>query len=182
MRTFYSFLVMAVLALTLISCSGGKNNWSLYTSGEGGFSVKMPGKPEKSDKVIPTAFGKQKVNFITWKPSTLSIDKFKLFQVTFTNCPAQYVNDSVLRDYMLDSSIRMRQRDFTEKVDIASEAIELNGYPGRAFIFDGQGTIVNVKQCIVNGRLYDLTVISKSEQGTNAEISEFFNSFQPMLQ
>lgn len=182
MRSVYSLLAVAICSIVLFSCGGGSNSWSLYTSGEGGFSVNMPGKPEKTDKVILTAFGKQKVNFITWKPSALAIDKFKLFQVSFTNCPPQYANDTVMRDYMLDSCIRMRKKDFTEKVDFPAETIELNGYPGRAFIFDGQGTIAIVKECIVNGRLYDLTVIAKSEQGTNPEIAQFFNSFQPLLQ
>lgn len=182
MRSFFNLVAVALSAVLFFSCTGGNSNWSRYTSGEGGFSVNMPGKPEKTDKVLVTAFGKQKVNFVSWKPSALAIDKFKLFQVSFTNCPAQYGTDTVMRDYMLDSCIRMRKKDFTEKVDFPAETIELNGYPGRAFIFDGGGTIVNVKQCIANGKLYDLTVISKSDQSTNAEISEFFNSFQPLLQ
>jgi len=84
-----------------------------------------------------------------------------------------------MREVMLDSSISMRKKDFTDK-DFPSQAIELNGFPGRAFIFDmpSNNTIAIVKECFVNNRRYDLTVVAKRDQGTNVEIANFFNSFQ----
>ena len=174
--TFFSAVMLSLFMLA--SCGGGKEQWAVYTSGEGGFSVRMPGKVDKTDKTEVTPFGKQKTHFVTWKPSAMAINKFKLFQVSYTECPQKFIADTVLLDVMLDSSIRMRYRDFTEKVDVQGERIELNGYPGRAFIYDGKDDITIVKQCITNGRKYDLTVIVKKDQGTNPEISEFFNSFQ----
>jgi hypothetical protein len=172
----------AVLILSLsffASCGGNDDKWAVYTSGEGGFSINMPAKPEKTEKVEVTPFGKQKVHFITWKPSTFSIDKFKLFEVSYTDCPSRFSADSVIADFMLDSSIRMRIKDFTEK-DYPAETIMLNGYPGKSFILDNGGNTVIVKQCITNGRRYDLVVVGKSGQGTNHEISEFFNSFKAL--
>lgn len=142
----------------------------------------MPPNTVKSEKVEVTAFGKQKVHFITWKPSTFSIDKFKLFEVSYTTCPPSLVRDSMMVDFMLDSCIRMRKLDFTEKEGIAVQNIELNGYPGRAFFFDvpNASQIVIVKECITNGRKYDLTVIANKDQGTNSEIARFFDSFQTL--
>ena len=80
---------------------------------------------------------------------------------------------------MLDSTVNMRKKDFTER-DFPSEAIELNGYPGRAFIYDmpSNNTVAIVKECFVNSRKYDLMVVAKKDQGTNEEVSNFFNSFQ----
>lgn len=179
MQSIARFSVL-VLSLTFFaSCGGNNDKWAVYNSGEGGFSINMPAQPEKTEKVEVTPFGKQKVHFITWKPSTFAIDKFKLFQVSYTDCPPRFASDSIMVDFMLDSSIRMRKKDFTEK-DFGAETITLNGYPGKSFILDNGGNTVIVKQCITNGRRYDLVVIAKNGQGTNPEIGEFFNSFKAL--
>ncbi len=178
----YSYLKLSVLVaalLFLVSCGGNNNDWAQYTSGDGGFSVLMPANPVKSEKIEVTAFGKQKVHFITWRPSTFSIDKFKLIQVSYTDCPARFAGDSVMTDFMLDSSINMRKKDFTDK-DFVAETITLNGYPGKSFILDNGGNTVIVKQCITNNRRYDLVIVAKNGQGTTPEVGKFFNSFQAL--
>lgn len=179
MRSSIYIIALCVISVYLSACGGAKSGWAVYTSGEGGFTVEMPADPKKTQKDEITAFGKQTVHFISWKPSTFSIDKFKLFQVSYTNVPASLASDSIMMDVMMDSCIRMRVKDFTEK-DVNTEPIELNGYPGRAFIYDvpGNNTIAIVKQCIVNNKRYDLTVVAGRDQGTNPEINRFFNSFQ----
>ena len=180
MGYFLKFSAIIAMCIAWVACGSKDNSWTPYTSGEGGFTITMPSKPVKTEKTEVTPFGKQVVHFITWKPSSLSIGKFKLFQVSYTDCPPRFTNDSVMMDVMLDSSIRMRKKDFSEK-DFPTEVINLNGYPGRALIFDAPGNqVVIVKQCITNNRRYDLTVIGKMEQGTNAEINTFFNSFQAL--
>ncbi len=174
----YSFYLGS--CLLILSCGGKKeSDWYTLKSGEGGFTVNMPSKPVKSDKTEVTAFGRQAVHFYTWKPGTFSIAKFKLFQISYTDCAPRLVSDSVMMELMLDSAINMRKKDFTEK-EIVSQHIELNGYPGTAFIYQvpNDNTIAIVKECITNGRKYDLTVICKRDQATNEEINQFFNSFQ----
>jgi len=171
----------AIMGLTILqSCSGDNRNQMVkYTSSPGGFTVLFPGSPKLTDKTEVTPFGKQVVHFVSWRPSAVAIYKIKLFEVSYTACPASLMNDTVMLGIMLDSSIKMRQKDFIEK-DIHIESIELNGYQGRSFIYEipHANSIAIVKQCIVNNRKYDLTVIATTNQGTNPEISEFFNSFQ----
>jgi len=165
----------------LISSCGDKNNeWAKYVSKDGGFSVYMPTPVTRSDKMEVTAFGKQMTHFITWKPSSFAIAKFKLFQVSYTNCPEVFTRDSLKRNQSLDSAINMRKSDFTELRDIEAVPIELNGYPGRCFIYEERNgnTLVIVKICIVNNKKYDITVVAKKDYPTNTEISNFFNSFQ----
>ncbi|MBC7553922.1 MAG: hypothetical protein H7257_08085 [Taibaiella sp.] len=181
MRTIVTTFSLFIVGLQLVSCGSNQvDTWAVYTSGEGGFSVEMPAKPQKSEKIEVTAFGKQKVNFITWKPSSFSIDKFKLFEVSYTNCPAGVIGDSAKTKFFLDSSIKLRANDFTER-GIAVQEVDINGYPGRAFIYEvaGENTVI-VKQCLTNNRRYDLVVIAKSGQGTNPEIARFFDSFQAL--
>ncbi len=181
MKTLMHCVAFLGICLTLGSCVGNVGNkaWYTFDCPEGGFRINMPEKPVKSDKVEVTAFGKQTVHFYTWKPKTFSIAKFKLFQISYTDCPPRYISDTIMGSVMLDSSIRMRTHDFTEKDDVKFEHIEINSYPGRAFFYDvpHDNNVVIVKQCFANNRRYDLVVVTKSDQGTNPEVAEFFDSF-----
>jgi hypothetical protein len=177
MRSLLQFAFMILCCCTLLSCSNKEKEWVTYTSGDGGFSVLMPANPVKREKTEVTPFGKQVVHFISWKPSSFSINKLKLFEISYTDCPSRYITDSIMQSVMLDSSINMRKKDFTEK-DFPSENIEFNSYPGRAFILDVKDDITIVKEFFANNRRYDLVVVVKKTQGSNAEAASFFNSFQ----
>ena len=172
------FLNLFTLIVILTSC-GKKESWSKQSFPEGGFTIEMPSDIKKTEKKENTVFGKQTTHFIAWKPSSFAIDKFKLFQVSYTDCPANVPADTNLMNLMLDSAIEIRKKDFTESEIIESQNIELNGYPGRAFFYDAPkgNTIVTVKLCITNNKLYDLVVISKKNYSTNGEMGNFFNSF-----
>lgn len=179
MRFVKNLFCIFFIAVLFISCGGNTGQWAKHNVPEGGYSISMPADAKKTEKKEFTAFGKQTTHFLTWKPSSFAIDKFKLFQVSYTNCPANVMADSNLMNLMLDSAIDIRKRDFSESEIIQSENIELNGYPGRAFFYDAPkgNTIVTVKICIANNRLYDLVVISKKNYSTNTEMGNFFNSF-----
>ena len=185
--TTCSRFILGSLAFCLIgvfcSCGNGSTTkWTTYTSADGGFTINMPNETKTSEQVLPTPFGKQTVHFIMWKPSSLTIDKFKLFQISYTACPSRVVTDSSGTQNVLDSSINQRVKDFAD-VDVDIENISVNGYPGRAFIFDQPdfSTIAVVKECIVNNKIYDLTVIMKRNYATNEEVSNFFNSFKVQM-
>jgi hypothetical protein len=177
MRAFANPIVICLTFLVCLSCSTHRNKWTKYSDRT--FSASMPEGAVLSDKQEVTPFGKQSVHYVTWKPSTLELNKFKLFQVSYTDCPARFTGDSMKMNAALDSSINIRKRDFTEN-DVASQPIEINGYPGRAFILDPprDNVITIVKQVIANNKRYDLVVIAKRDYPTNEEISHFFNSFQ----
>jgi len=174
-------LTILLLALTVLSSCGAEHNaWSVESVADGGFTINIPTPIEKTQKTEVTPFGKQVRHFVRWKPSSFAIDKFKLFEVSYTNCNPAAIADSSNLNIMLDSAIEMRKRDFSEVDILESQAIELNGYPGRAFFYDAPkgNTMVTVKICIAGNRLYDLVVIAKKNYSTNTEASTFFNSFK----
>ncbi len=181
MRKFIHLVSIGLCILLLPACSEEKfSSWSRYTSQSGAFSIEMPPHPKTVDKTEATVFGKQVVHYVTWKPGTFALDKFKMFQVSYTDCPQRFTSDSTTLNAALDSSINHRKTDFTEIDDIVSQPIQLNGYKGRTFIYsrEGDNTVTIVKEYIIQNKKYDLTAIVKKNYNTSAEINTFFNSFQ----
>lgn len=180
MRMMRLTLQLVVIALLFAACGAEHNSVSVQNFPEGNFSAFMPSPIQKVEKTEETVFGKQARHFVKWQPSTFSIDKFKLFEISYITCPPSVSADSVRLNQVLDSAVEMRKKDFSEVDEIGSQAIELNGYPGRAFFYDAPkgNTIVTVKICVAGGRLYDLVVVAKKNYSTNAEASNFFNSFK----
>ena len=174
MRPGTSIVIAAVSLLFFASCKD-ETPWAQYTSKDGGFSVFMPVNPIKSDKKI----GKQTVHYVSWTPTSLALNKFKLFEVSYTDYAAGVPADTMQINTLLDTAIAQRKRDFFEG-DIGSQPISLNGYRGRAFIYQPErgNTTTIVKECMVGSRRYDITVIAKKDYPTNDEINRFFNSFQ----
>lgn len=175
-----SLVVVLGLLIFLCSCSGSSSDWATHNSKAGGFSVQMPAPVANLKKNEVTPFGKQDRHFVRWKPSSFSISRFKLFEVSYITCPAYVSADSMAMARVLDSAIELRKNDFSDVDMIESQAIELNGYPGRAFFYDAPkgNTLVSVKICIAGNKLYDLVAIVKKDYSTNTEVANFFNSFK----
>ena len=179
MRNLVKTVLLIAPVFLFSRCSNNETKWQKFNANEGGFTIDMPSPVTKSEKQIPFFYGKQIVHFYTWKPATFEIQKFKLFQVSYANCPARTTSDTNYLRAVLDSAIELRKKDFTEKTEIESEDIDFNGYMGRAFFYDGGGnTLVTVKEFIANSRLYDLTIISNKNYPTANEANNFFNSIQ----
>ena len=177
MRTLVK-LTLICTAIFISSCHPNNIPWEKYTSNEGAFSVYMPSPVKKKDKKGYSIFGRDvTTHFVYWEPPTFTIDKFKLFQVAYTDCPANFCTDTALMNTMLDSAILTRRRDYTD-IELPIQNIALNGYAGRAFFYDKEGSmLISVKTCIVNNRIYDFVLVSKKNYATNNEVSSFFDSF-----
>ncbi|GAA4466205.1 hypothetical protein GCM10023093_19930 [Nemorincola caseinilytica] len=174
------FLFSILFAIVLPSCSRDDTGWKTHTIPEGNFSADMPSPVQKAEKTEVTVFGKQVRHFVRWKPSSFAIDKFKLFEVSYTDCPANVLTDTFRLNMILDSAVEMRIKDFSENDIIDYQKIELNGFMGRAFFYDTPkgSTTVSVKICIAEGKLYDLVVVAKKDYAINEDMSKFFNSFK----
>ena len=174
MRLYINIIIVTAFFCILSSCTD-ETPWTQYTSKEAGFTIFMPAGAVKTDKKI----GKEVIHYITWKPTSFALNKFKMFEVSYTDYPGNIGADTVMLNSLLDTAINQRKKDFNE-TDIVSQAISINGYRGRAFIYEVPkgNTITIVKECIAGNRRYDVTVIAKKDYPTNDEINRFFNSFQ----
>jgi hypothetical protein len=173
MRVCINVVIIAVFCV-LSSCKDA-TPWAQYTDKPGGFTIFMPGNPVRSDRKV----GKQLIHAVGWKPTTFALNKFKAFEVSYTDYPGTAGSDTGRLSTLLDNTINLRKKDFTE-LDVESQPITINGYPGRAFFYEPPrgNTITTVKECIVGDRMYDLMVTAKKDYPVNEEMSRFFNSFQ----
>ena len=178
MRAFINLLVIISVVFTLQACHE-KHGWIKYSSNEDGFTIYLPAAPLKSVKQEMTAFGKQAVHYVTWKPATFDINKLKLLQVSYTDCPRRGSMDIPLRNAILNISLDLIKKDFTES-ELQNVPISIEGYPAMAFIFDDdkETLVAIVKACIANNRIYFITAVVKKDYPTNNELNIFFNSFQ----
>jgi len=112
-----SLFYIICFSFFLVSCGGKNDKWTTHNVTEGGFSVGMYAPIEKTKKTEVTIFGKQERHFVSWKPSSVAIDKFKLFEVSYINCPASAIADSIQLNATLDKAIDLRKNDFSE-VDV----------------------------------------------------------------
>ncbi len=179
MRACNSFIAILVVAALLFSSCHPSSRSERYSSNADGFSVYFPAKPVTAVKQERTIFGMQAVHYVTWKPGTFDINKLKLLQVSFTDCPRSASADSMRIAVTLDSSINMLMRDYSE-FDIESHEISMDGYPGRSFIFldDKENSSTVVRQILTNNKIYTLTAVSKKDYPANDELNSFFDKFQ----
>src|ERR1700684_4024027 len=105
MRRFLSLVVISSVVFMLSACTSGSLKWRKYTAGDGTFSINMPDGYVKTEKSENTVFGRQVVHYVTWKPSVFALGKFKLFQITYTDCPKGYTSDTLSLGALLDRSI-----------------------------------------------------------------------------
>ncbi len=173
-------IVLISFVFAFSSCSHDDRGWKTHQITEGNFSIEMPAPIEKVDKKEVTVFGKQTRHFVHWKPSSFAIDKFKLFEVSYVDCPTSVITNPDRLNRVLDSAVDMRMKDFSEVDIIESQPIEFNGYPGRAFFYDAPkgNTSVSVKICVADGKLFDLVVVAKKNYAVNEDMSRFFDSFR----
>lgn len=177
MRALINLTVIVSVLLILPACHS-KRGWVKYSSNADGFTVFMPAAPKTLVKQEQTAFGKQTVHYIFWKPATFDINKLKLLQVSYYDCPRHSRLDSTQLNAILDSNISHLKQNYTE-LDLQSERISIEGYPGRAFIFEDEkeNSTNIVKAIFANNKIYIITAITKRDYPTNTELNIFFDSF-----
>ncbi len=94
MHKLSHLVILCTLFLVLSSCAEKETKWDKYNVPEGNFSIQMPVDAKKFIRQEETIFGKQAVHYLSWKPSTFSLNKIKLFQVTYTTCPRSAMSDT----------------------------------------------------------------------------------------
>jgi hypothetical protein len=160
--------LMPLVALVLASC-GGEASKDLETLKGDGFTVSMPGKPERSEQSVPTAKGTVKAVSYT------SDSEEKAFSIGYTTLPSGVAGD--LRGAIAGGAANVRGTVKDEK------ATTYQGFKARdariTNAANNKGTLF-VRAILAKGRLYVLQFIGEGKNLTKAPAAytEIINSLK----
>jgi hypothetical protein len=157
---------MGSVVLVLAGCGGV--HWQEHTSNDGGFKVLMPGAPKKESHTVETSNGP-----ITFNAAVVELPP-GAFVASWADLPPKVPID-------LDKSIRQIAERYRGKVEGTPEALEKDGFPGKAFVLQTQEPAGHAVGRIyqVRNRLYVLLAVGTNvkEKGS-AETNRFFDTFK----
>lgn len=149
--------------------------WKQYTSTEGRFTVLMPGTPKTERQTQNTQLGPINIQAFAVARQQESVAYIVAYS-DFPNNFVQKANIQKLLDGARDGALRAAQGKL-----LSQRNISLNGYPGREFEFvNPVGLITKNRMYLVNGRLYQVIVVTKqdTQKYLSRSIAGFLNSFK----
>lgn len=164
------FLAALALALFVFACSLPAK-WE--TVSEGGFSVELPGKPNKQTQTVNTPAGPIAINMFTTETGG------EAFIVGYNDFPAQAAN-IVPAETILNSARDGAIKNVNGKVT-SERSINLNGNPGKEFVGDSttpmEGTF-SARIYWVKPRLYQVLYVHRKGTAASENGQKFMNSFK----
>jgi TonB family protein len=144
-------------------------SWKKFESQRGGFSVLFPGTPEEDTQKV--AEDGQEV--------VVRVLKFKAlaeYTVMYLDIPAgQTVNVEAARK-VLDASARQAFEMF-QATPLEQKEITLDGHPGLSYVVRlPEGVVMRLRAYAAPGRLYQLMILTPSEQGATDDQRRFYEA------
>jgi hypothetical protein len=168
-RKFWIQTAVASLLFAASACAVTPE-MQTFTSAEGRFTVKMPGTAQQREKTRQLNDGKTAYEhqfFVSLENNHVAY--MLMYNDLSSGTPAgkpQEVFD------------RIRDGMAAGKTLVSDSVIQLNGTPGRAIVVrDGKGTLYQIHEFLVGGRLYQLIVSAESGY-TADQVDAFMNSFR----
>ncbi len=151
--------------------------WKLFTSPDGGFSVRMPGDPSPGVQSVPTAAGTLTLHTFLWQ------DETSAFYAGYADYPpalVQGANVKRLLDGARDGAIAMVHGTL-----IGEQDVTMAGMPARQVVIQAsypaslQTITVTARFGMAGNRQYQLQALSAGVPGPaeSARIEAFFASF-----
>ncbi len=153
------------------------DRWTLFTSQEGGFSVRMPGDPSPGVQSVPTAVETLTLHTFLWQDASSG------YYAGYADYPAALMRGADVKrllDGARDGAIAMVQGTL-----IGEQDVTMAGMPARQVAIQAsypglpQGFVVTARFGMAGNRQYQLQAISAGVPGPaeSARIEAFFASF-----
>ncbi len=159
-----------VLLFALLACKGTK--WTEFTSKEGGFAVLLPGTPKVERKTTPSAVGPLAFTMHTVELGFGSV----AYIASYNDYPPSLIADSdpnTILDGVVEGAMGSKQNLKH------SEAITLDGHPGREFTGTVKEGYEYTSRCyLVKQRLYQINVVSTPGKVSAEDKLKYFGSFR----
>jgi hypothetical protein len=141
-----------------------------YYSADGRFSVLFPGEPEESLQSVRTAVGQINLVMLT------AGSKTSAFVVGYADYPRNVVESSdpeEMLDGARDGAVGNVGGRLTDET-----TLDFHGHPAREIRVEvAKKTSIRARVILIENRLYQVMVVSKSARILDGKGSEFFDSF-----
>lgn len=152
------------------------DTWVDHLDAEGGFSVRLPGKPTISTAKIPTEAGEFELHSANYEVPFRDI----YVAVMWSALPAVLVEIGDT-EKMLDGGVDGMVSSINGTLAEPARHIELGDHPGREVRLtasvDGKQAKARARMFVVHDRLFQMLVASESSEMYDPEIDKLFASF-----
>lgn len=148
--------------------------WKKFTSTDGRFTILMPGNPKRERQTQNTKIGPINIQSFAVERKQEGV-AYIVAYADLPNSIAQRANAQKVLDGSREGALRVAQGKLLNQRNIS-----LSGYPGREIEFvNPKGLITKNRVYLVNGRLYQIVVVTKQEtqKYLSGSIAGFLNSF-----
>ncbi|MEA5582646.1 hypothetical protein VB620_15000 [Nodularia harveyana UHCC-0300] len=149
--------------------------WQVYTAPDGGFTVLMPGQPEKDTQIQKTYMGEINLEMFVAEPPKQQV----AYLVVYNDFPYSYgeiTDPEVILNNARDMALKTTRSNLIRQGQVRT----YSGIPGKEIEYvNTGGKITRNRMYVLNGRLYQVMAItSKKQQRTLAKtITGYLNSF-----
>ncbi|NND52313.1 MAG: hypothetical protein HKN54_07895, partial [Flavobacteriaceae bacterium] len=166
--------------LCCVSILSAQDSWVTTSNLEHGYSIEFPKTPALQSQQVPTEVGNLSMDYYMLDLSTDASSKNLVYMSAYTTYPAnESYSDEGLQNSMLDGSVDGAVKNINGKL-LSSEHIKFQGYRGRyaKISIYNDAYIVNLKNILVDNRLYFVQVITLKANDDNSDLKRFMTSFE----
>jgi hypothetical protein len=171
MRTGFKNVLILLVLLTMLGPAVEKltamNRWQTYTNQDGGFSVRLPGKPEEDFRRVPAPSKSVPVRYV----AAQAPDGSGIYGVAYMDLPAA-VRDPREAVQRMEAVPQALKGQLLSKYDVT-----VQGHQGREYRFQRDKSVTTLRVFLVGRRMYQLIVTSPTEKVGAEERARFMGSF-----
>lgn len=180
MKTRY---LIYLVALCFFTASFKADSWELVWSEEGQCSVMMPGEPTYEKMEVPTESGPFDLHMYMLDLSSEEGTDNLVYALMYTPLPEEIRAEKGKPDAETKQRMDNGRNQAISNVNgklIREKDIYYKGYPGREFEIDYQEgmAVIKVRMYFIENKLYQLQVITLTENIRNRSIDRFMRSFK----
>lgn len=170
-------LLFYLLTFILLTSALNGQEWKVFNSYEGGFSVLSPGPMESKLSIITTEAGEVDLNTLYYTEQDTA-GRF-VYLINFYDLPQDWIDlDSTEVVYsFLQGTVDQSIADIEGNLLYANE-IEFKDYPGIMWRAEYEGGSMKSKAYIINKQFIVLQVFSEKRHSLSDNIDKFLDSFR----
>lgn len=149
------------------------NDWKLFRSMDGQFSVSLPVLPQHASEAVPFGNGQSSIKYDMYLSQDRSGATFMISQIQY---PGDFETPNVA-ELLANVATEVLKGNSNNKLKNQKQTL-FQSYPSLDFVIENNDVII-IAKAIFDGRtMYVLTLIDKTNESAEALFNKFVESFQ----